>query len=298
MIGPPNPYLALTYLFARSTPRFWILLQNRLVSGLMFRRWGRVRRAVCRNLAPVVGRSPEDPTVLGLARRTFENYGVYLVDYLQIHRLRSRAPRFLIPEQDGIRHFRDAMAPGRGAILVTPHLGNWELGGVSFALRNHPLYALTLQDRVERLQDYRDWIRGTLNIQTVRIDPDGYDTALKLAGLLRRKQVIAMLGDRWEGGKSVPVPFFGRRVRFPAGGAAVALVTGAPIIPVFTVLQPNGRYRSWMEPPIHVERGRGADAKTLVTRATREIAAVFEKTIAKYPDQWYHFFDYWDRYGA
>lgn len=298
MIGPPNPYLALTYLFARATPRFWILIQNRFVSHLLFRRWKGLRDTVCRNLSPVVGRDPGDPVVLALARRTFLNYGVYLVDYLQIHRLRSRAPRFLIPEQAGVEHFREAMSLGRGAILITPHLGNWELGGVTFALRNHPMHALTLRDREERLQDYRDWIRGTLNIQTIRIDPDGYDTALKLAGLLRQNQVIAMLGDRWEGGKSVVVPFFGRPVRFPAGGPAVALVTGAPIIPVFTVLLPNGRYRSWMEPPIRVARGRGEDARTLVTRATREIAAVFEKAVAKHPDQWYHFFDYWDRYGV
>ncbi len=298
MSRPPHPYLALIYLFARGTPRFWILLQNRFVSYFLFRKWKSVRNAVCRNLAPVVGRPPDDPLVLGLARKTFQNYGVYLVDYLQIHRIRSHSTRFLIPEQAGIHHFREAMALGKGAILITPHLGNWELGGVTFALRNHPMHALTLKDRVDRLQDYRDWTRSNLNIQTTRIDPDGYDTALKLAGLLRRNQVIAMLGDRWEGGKSEVVPFFGRPIRFPAGAPSVALITGAPILPVFTVLLPNGRYRSWMDPPIRVIREPGTDSRELVRRKTIEIAAVFEKRIASHPDQWYHFFDYWKRYGA
>jgi lauroyl/myristoyl acyltransferase len=84
---------------------------------------------------------------------------------------------------------------------------------------------------------------------------------------------------------------------FPTGAVALALASGAPIIPVFTVMQKNGRYLAWMEEPIYVRREQGKTARDLYQEKTQEIAAIFEKAISRYPDQLYHFFDYWDRYA-
>lgn len=279
-------------------PGWWMRFQNRFVSWLIFRIWGGKRRSVQNNLSVILGREPGHPDVVRLARRTFENYGHYLMHYVQIYRLRKSAPSFLIPEERGSRHVVKALSEGNGAILITPHLGNWELGGVTFALKGHPIHALTLRDHQTDVQDFRDRMRGTLGIMSVHLDPHQYGTVLKLVKLLNDNQVIAMLGDRWEGGKKLKVNFFGKKVYFPAGAPALALASGAPIIPVFTVLRPNGRYLAWMETPIHVKRCPGKSTSQLMDEKTQEIAAVFERVIARYPDQWYHFFDYWKRYAA
>jgi lauroyl/myristoyl acyltransferase len=85
---------------------------------------------------------------------------------------------------------------------------------------------------------------------------------------------------------------------FPAGAPALALASGAPIIPAFTIAQPNGHYLAWMEPPIRVSRRSGQTSAELITEKAQEIAGVFETVITRYPDQWYHFFDYWKRYGC
>ena len=82
------------------------------------------------------------------------------------------------------------------------------------------------------------------------------------------------------------------------GAAALALATGALIIPAFTVLRPDGSYLAWMDPPIRVKRVAGKPTIALLTEKTQEIASAFEKAVSKYPDQWYHFFDYWERYGS
>lgn len=288
-------YLALFYVFARTTPRFWQEWQNAFVSPLFFLFWRRIRRALTDNLSVVMNRPAEDPVVVRTARRAVVNYGLYLTDYVQMNRLK----RHLLPEQRGAHHMAAALNEGNGAILITPHLGNWELGGVTFAARGKSIYALTIKDAEAEVQDFRDQMRAALGIKTVHIDGmDSWGTIIKLAALLRKNEIIAMLGDRWEGGKPVQVRFFGKKTIFPSGAAALALATGAPIIPAFTVIRPQGDYLAWMEAPIRVRRTRGVRTQALLTEKTQEIAGVFERVISEYPDQWYHFFNYWDRYGC
>ena len=294
MIWPRKFYLVLLYVFTRTTPRWWQRIQNRAVASMVFLLWRRMRQILQNNLSVVINRPPDDPEVFKAARMIFVNYGLYLLDYTRINRLN----KYVMPEQNGDQYMRQALADGKGAILITPHLGNWELGGVTFAMRGHPIHALTLNDPEVQVQDFRDRMRATLGIETVHIDPNNYGTIIKLSRLLSDNQVIAMLGDRWEGGKKVTVNLFGKKVSFPTGAAALSMATGAPIIPAFTVMQANGRYLAWMEAPIYVKREPGKTALTLFTEKTQEIAMVFEKAIVRYPDQWYHFFDYWERYAA
>ena len=288
-------YIASCYIAVRMLPRFWQIWQNWVVSLFLFLIWGERRRDVQNNLSVIIRRSEKDPAVRQLARHTFKNYGLYLIDYVQINRLTKR---MLPEEQEGAHYMQQALDEGRGAILITPHLGNWELGGVTFARRGYPIYALTLMDSENNVQDFRDQMRSTLGVKTVHIDPTRYATMLKLVNLLKENQVIAMLGDRWEAGRKVEVTFFGRQVVFPAGASALALTSGAPIIPAFTIAQPNGRYMAWMESPIRVDRQPGQSTTELIAEKTQEIARVFETVIARYPDQWYHFFDYFKRYGC
>ena len=294
MIWPRKFYLILLFLFSRTTPRFWQRIQNYAVSSIIFFTWGRMRNVLKKNISIILNRPIDDPLVNKTARHTFINYGLYLIDYTRLNHLKGH----LLPEQVGAHYMQEAMDKGNGAILVTSHLGNWELGGVTFAMRGHPIHALTLVDPETHVQDFRDRMRSTLGIHTVHIDPNNYTTVLKLSRLLRENQVIAMLGDRYEGGKNVEVTFFSKRVMFPAGAAALALATGAPIIPAFTVLKPNGHYLAWMEPPIYVKRSSGKTAPQLLVEKTQELAFVFEKAASQYPDQWYHFFDYWNYYAA
>ena len=107
-----------------------------------------------------------------------------------------------------------------------------------------------------------------------------------------------MLGDRFEGGKKVEVTFFGKKVIFPVGAMVLALNSGAPVIPVFTVVKPDGHYLSWMEEPIRVTRRAEISTSELISEKTQELATVFEMVISRYPDQWYHFFNYWERYAC
>jgi lauroyl/myristoyl acyltransferase len=294
MIWPRKFYLAITYVFARTTPRRYQLWHIRVVARILYFFMGNMRRAVHENLSAVLKRSPEDPLVKITAIRTFQNYGIYLADYVRLNRLNKH----LLPEEKGQHHIKQVLSEGRGAILIMPHLGHWELGGVLFAMRQCPIHALTLKDPETEVQDFRDKMRNSLGIETLHIDPANYGNVLKLIKLLKENQVIAMLGDRFEGGKKVEVTFFGRKVIFPVGAMVLALNSGAPVIPVFTVVKPDGHYLSWMEEPIRVTRRTGVSTSELISEKAQELATVFETVISRHPDQWYHFFNYWERYAC
>lgn len=298
MIWTRKFYILSIYIFARTAPRFWQSFQNRVVSYVYFLFWRSKRRAVEQNLSIMLGRPRHTPEIRQLVRSTFRNYGLYLRDYVLINAINKNNFRDMVAEEHGNEHIRRALAEGKGAILITPHLGNWELGGIALAVRECPVHALTLRDSEAEVQQFRDKIRGSLGIETIHINPDDQTTILKIARLLRENKVVAMLGDRLEGGKKTEVSFFGRRVYFPSGAVALAQATGCPLIPVFVVLRPDGRYKAWMEKPIRVERRPGQNTAEILASKTQELATAFEKVIRYYPDQWYQFFDYWRRYGC
>lgn len=298
MLYPKKLYLFLTYIFARTAPQTIQLIQNRVVSYCLYHAWGSQRRNLHKNTAHILGVTENSPVVKKTVLRLFRNYGLYLRDYVLIHKLTKENYKKTVAEEIGIEYIEKALALGNGAILITPHLGNWELGGVTFALRGCPIYALTLKDNEKDVQDYRDKVRGSLGIRTIHINPDDHGTILQMARLLKANNVIAMLGDRYEGGKKDIVTFFGQKVYFPSGVMALAQATGAPVIPVFITLQDDNKYKAWMEQPIVVKRVSGVTTRELLAEKTQELAAVFEKNIRKHPDQWYQFFDYWSRYGS
>lgn len=290
-------YISLTRLFTRCCPRWWLRFQNRVVSLVCYWVLRKRRLAMQHNVAVVLGLPPRAARVRRVARRAFRNYGLYLMDYVRIGAMTPDNFRARIAEEHGMRYIEEALAAGSGAILLSAHVGNWEMGGLSFAARGCPIHVVSITDQAHEVQEYRVALRGTIGVRTLHNAHDGHALVLRLVGLLRENKVLAMLGDRHENGRKTPVTFFGRRVYFPSGVVALAQVSGAPILPVFVVLRPDGRYAAWMEPPIRVV-GRPGHNKEVLAEKTQELAAVFERVIAAYPDQWFHFFDYWERYGC
>jgi len=296
MIWPREAYLIPIYFFSRIWPRPFLLLHNRLASYVVFRLWREKRQVWQKNLAVVLGKSAQDPVVKKTVRQMLHKYGLYLCDYMQMYRLLKGGARYLIPELHGMAHLQGALRSGKGAVLITAHLGHWELGSVLLTLRNCPLYVITLRDPEKKIQDFRDQARASMGVRSIHIDPKRFETVLQAVRLLKENCFVALLADRWESGKKTKVRFFDQEVYFPVGAAALALASGAPLIPAYTILQDNGRYATCVEEPIWVTRQPGLETSQLLNQTTQELARVFEKAIARYPDQWYHFFDYWERF--
>lgn len=255
----------------------------------------RSRAGVARNLVRILrcGPAAEDRRrAPALLWRTFWKYGLYLLDYMVFALGGAERTRALVGRREGEGPLFAALAAGRGAIIVSPHLGNWELGGAVLARLGRPPHVLTARRGDGALEKYRRRFRRRLGVRFLDVAEAAGAAAglVEAARVLRGGGVVAVLADRAQGGRAVGARFFGTRCRFPAGPAALALATGAPIFPVAIVLERGFRYRVAIGAPIDVRAG--GPREEALEAATAAMAAAFEGWIRAYPDQWYNFYDW------
>ena len=140
---------------SRSFPRpmaYWIGLR---LADRLYARNGPDRRAVVSNLNQILsarGVIPSEGTVEGMARKTFQYFGKYLVDFFRFSSLSEKELRKLVNVEHA-EYLEEAYAQGRGVIAVTAHLGNWELAGAVVAAMGYPVNAVFLPQRMKKLDD-------------------------------------------------------------------------------------------------------------------------------------------------
>ena len=284
-------FFFISVLIPRSLQKFVTIA----VGDLFYLLMRRTRRAVKSNLE-VIGRGQFSPQEIArLARRTFRNYGQYLLDYMVIHRITSSNKGKVIGGEVGGEYMAQALRKGRGAICITPHLGNWEMGGLLLAFRGGTLNVLTLDAADDRTKAFRERFRHSQGIRELYIkggEENPFST-IELVKVLRNNEIVAMLGDRENTPNTIDVDFFGRKTRFPMGVGLLAMMTGAPVLPVFVVMEANRKYRGIIEKPIYFDGSRRGERERVIREGVEKIARVFEDYIRRYPDQWYNFYSYW-----
>jgi len=218
-----------------------------------------------------------------LVADVFRHFAVCFADLISTNRSEARPDR-LVAHIEGDEHLLGAIAEGRGLVLVTAHIGNWELGGRLLAARlqrpTHVIVAAEANPRVEH------FLRG--GPSPVRFVRRGDPTAMvPLVAALRRGEIVALQGDRALGTRGdALVPFFGEPAPFPLGPFVLGRAAAVPVVPAFCLLEPDLRYTVAMAPAIHVVAG-GESA------ALAEWVSVLEATIRRAPEQWFNFFDVW-----
>lgn len=255
---------------------------------------GRQRRAVRANLRVITGRKWVEPLVIS----TFYKFGRNWCDIMLMGRLRGRKLQALIGRRNSAGPMDTALAAGTGAILVSAHLGNWELGGLGLADLGYPINVMTFREPDEKVNELREKIRAERGIKFIYVDRNDSSplAIIEAVNALRRNEVLALLGDRDGSSNTISMDFFGRPTSIPVGAAYLAMVSGAPVIPVFVLLE-KGRYATLMDEPIYFKGGHGQH-ETAIREGVRKLLEVMERYIRKYPDQWYNFFDFWNEKSA
>ena len=279
-------------LIPRSIQKFFSVVVGDLFYFLM----RKTRAHVQKNMEGVSGERWSKERVDVLTRRTFQNYGQYLLDYMVMHRLRPSNKDQWVEGEVGAGYMMEALQAGKGAICITPHLGNWEIGGLLFSFKGGSLNVLTLDEKDLDTRSFREEMRRRRGIKILYINPkeDSPMAILDAVKALRRNEIVAMLGDRIESQKTMVFDFFGRKTAFPVGVAILAMATGAPVLPVFVVMGRNRKYRGIIEPPIYFNPSSREDRETVIREGMERLIKIFEAYIEKYPDQWYNFYSYWN----
>lgn len=279
-------------LIPRSVQKFFSVV----VGDLFYLMMKKTRERVRKNMEGVSqGRWPKEK-IDTLTRKTFQNYGQYLLDYMVMHRLRPSNKGRWIEEEVGEDYMKEALRAGKGAICITPHLGNWEIGGLLFSFRGGKLNVISLDERDLEIRSFREEMRRRRGIKNLYIKPkdDSPMAILEAVKALRRNEIVAMLGDRIESQRTMVFDFFGKKTAFPIGVAILAMASEAPVLPVFVVLEGNRKYRGIIVPPVYFNDSSRGDREVIIREGMEKLIQIFEAYIEKYPDQWYNFYSYWN----
>jgi lauroyl/myristoyl acyltransferase len=253
----------------------------RAMADRSYRKGGRGVRQLRANLARVL----PDVRSETLEATTHEGVRRYLRYWSEAFRLPSWSTERLRDSFDlleGLNHLDAAVDRGMGAIMVTPHSGNWDHAGAWACDRYGGIVTVAERLRPEGLYDRFVAYRESLGMEVL---PHGdADTYRGLIRSLQQGKLVCLVADRDLSGSGVPVEFFGETASMPAGPAMMSLLTGAPIMVVDlwhvdSGLQ--GRVRSPLTRPEGVDRREG------VTQLTQAMADAFAQAIAEHPADWH-----------
>jgi len=278
--------LLLLGLLARFFPLRMVFWLTERVGDVVYLAWPRGRRWAKEAMWQAVGEREAKKAVARLARRSVGNYFKYVVELTRLRWLRLEDVTRNIA-YEGAEHVAQAMADGQGVILVGLHQGNWDFGGAVLA-QQYPVHIVVDTHKPPRFNTFIQGLRERTGVRVIPVE----QAARGLLGVLGRNEVVGVAIDAKPGIENgVEVTFLGRPLRVPAGVAALALRTGARLVPVTLVREEGGRYRGFAAEAIRFTPSgdRQQDLRALM----QGVVTVLEQWVRRYPDQWYVFRPLW-----
>jgi len=245
------------------------------------------RAAVRDNIARVVDRPPTSLAVRRAAATAFRCQALNYVDLVRLDRV-TRAEYAANVVHGDLAPFQDLIARGKGAIIVSAHVGNMDYVGQWLALNGYPIHALMEELKPAKLFDL---VRRQREGAGIHMHPLRQDAIATLTGILRKGGVVALIADRNIGGGGERVPFFGAEATLPAGPALLALRTGAPIVAAFGRRLPDNRLYVSVSPPVYLERTH--NLRAALRAGMDAIVRMLEDGIRATPEQWIVFEPVW-----
>jgi Kdo2-lipid IVA lauroyltransferase/acyltransferase len=257
--------------------------------------WTTKRDIAKHNLAVVLGLPQTHVEVARVARRSFRNFAKYLTEIMRFPKLHAAdLQRMVTIDEGSFGHLRAARDHGKGLIFVSVHFGNFELGGARIA-QEIPLTVVADELENQRLMDFLVANREHKNVNIV--PPAG--SAKRVLAALKRNEMVGFmmdLGPRTMELDNVQAEFFGMRTAFPTIAAALARVSGAPIVVAAVRRERDNSFRGTALPPIFVERTKQTAHD--LEQATQTIVRALEGLVRPDPDQWYIFRPMWPERGS
>jgi KDO2-lipid IV(A) lauroyltransferase len=254
------------------------------VADVAWQRGTKGSRRLRQNLARVVP-DADDAALDALTRQGLRSYFTYWCDAFRLPDWdTARIERIEVSNEHILR---EALANGRGAVGALPHMGNWDHGGAWCTANGIPV--TTVAERLEPEAVFLEFLRFREGLGMTIYPLTGADTDVfsQLAQHVRGNDFVPLVADRDLSARGIPVTFFGERATMPAGPAALALRTGAPLIPVttwFVGRAPDHSLVLHFDDPIDMPVGSGRDKAAAMTQ---RLADVFADRIREHPADWH-----------
>jgi KDO2-lipid IV(A) lauroyltransferase len=257
----------------------------RLFERIADRVWAKRGKGVTqleRNLARVLGPEATPENIRRVSKQAMRNYLRYWCDTFRLETWSQERVDSTFPV-DGQDILDKEFAAGKGVVLALPHMGNWDHAGAWAA--NHFGGFTTVAERLkpERLFERFLAYRESIGMEVLPLT-GGQNTFLGLVRRLKAGGVVCLVTERDLTARGVPVQFFGETTKLPAGSAALAVSTGAPLMPV-TLWYEDGYQQAKVHPKIEVPAEGTREQK--IAAMCQALVDVFAEGIAEHPADWH-----------
>ncbi|MFQ5587669.1 MAG: lysophospholipid acyltransferase family protein [Nitrospiria bacterium] len=241
----------------------------------------REKRRSLEGLRTAFGAEKSEDVMGAIAKRNFCNLGKGLIEILNLKSLKKKQLEALI-SVEGEEYLKAAEAAGKGTILITGHIGNWELMAAALSIRGYRLHVIATPLYDPRIDELVVKLRAGFKIETIsRGTPS---SSRKILNVLRSKEILGLLIDQDTKVDGVFVNFFNKKAHTPAGAAQLALRSGAATMMCFVTRLPGDRHRITIEKPMRLVQS-GNKAKDIEAN-TAMFTSRIEEHVKQFPDQW------------
>ncbi len=244
------------------------------------------REIVYENLLPIFkndGRAARAAT-----NRLFTRFAIKVVDLLRFEAGINARPRF--GELTNWENFAHAYERGKGVLMITPHLGNWEIGASLLIDKNIKMFAVTQAEPGTNFTAQRSQARARWGIETIVVGQDAF-AFVEIIRRLQEGATVALLIDRPARQSAVEAELFGRKFLASLAPAELARASGCAVVGG-VIVEENSAYAARFFPEFEYDR-RALGSREGRAAFTRQIMDAFAPSIRDYADQWYHFIPIW-----
>jgi predicted LPLAT superfamily acyltransferase len=224
--------------------------------------------------------------------RTYFIFGQILLDKVAL--LSGVKTNFTIEHEGQSENLRGIKDSGKGSILLSAHIGNWEIAGQMLEVLNTKFNILIYDNEAQKMKEYMGKVMTKKNFNIIAIRDD-MSHLIELHKAFSNNELVVMHGDRYlPGTPTIEKTFMGKKAKFPLGPFIMAAKFGVPITLVFAVKETKTHYHFFARKPIEVKRARTKEA---LDKAIEEVSDKYvielESMLKRYPTQWFNFYDFW-----
>ncbi|GAH21101.1 unnamed protein product [marine sediment metagenome] len=269
-ISTPYP---VTYFIATFGARLWMLT-------------GVDVKIIRNNVSKVLNLNINDKEIHRIANRIFINWAKNIVDFLKQPIISKEKLKQRV-EIEGLEHLDNALKRGRGAVIITAHIGNFEWGACRIAVEGYKIWGLSLVRKNKLVGKFFESNRLSKGFKTLYTN-----RMLNVFRTLKNNEIVAIPSD-WDptGQATRPFKFFGKTAYLPTGALMIALKSGALLIPSFIWKKDKYNHSQIVEKPIDLIRE--GDKETLINKNMEKVLEVMEKYIRDNISEWEMFHDIW-----
>jgi len=270
----------------RQLPRSAVLYLGTWTGDLLYRSVKRRRQIALNNLKMALGNELTAEELKRTARRSFQNMGKTLAEFLKASGY-SRERLLKMFQIDGVENFHRAMKAGKGMIVVSAHIGNWELGFQIVAILAGRALGIVQKFKYHRLDRLINSYRTRHGVDVIE-----RGTAVRpILKVLKQGKCVALMGDQNAGNGGVFVDFFDIPASTAKGPVAFAMKSGAPIVCTFDARLKNDSHLITISKPMEMQVS--GDLETDIQINTARVAKQIENIVRKYPCQWLWMHNRW-----